>query len=71
MERVRNRAMDLAPTIKELQAGGCESLRPIAARLEERASPRRVRRQVVQPSRWPDLLEAAAVPFDGASVAVT
>jgi DNA invertase Pin-like site-specific DNA recombinase len=35
-ERVRNRAMDLAPTIKELQAGGCESLRAIATGLEAR-----------------------------------
>src|SRR5215469_10603747 len=33
------RAADLAPTIKELQAAGCESLRAIAAGLEERGIP--------------------------------
>jgi DNA invertase Pin-like site-specific DNA recombinase len=38
-ERVRNRAADLASTIKELQAAGCESLRAIAAGLEERGIP--------------------------------
>ena len=38
-ERVRNRALDLAPTIQELQAGGCESLWAIAAGLEERGIP--------------------------------
>ena len=31
--------MDLAPTIKELQAAGCESQRTIAAGLEERGIP--------------------------------
>jgi hypothetical protein len=30
-ERARSRAMDLAPTIQELQAAGCESLRAIAS----------------------------------------
>ena len=38
-EQARNRAMDLASTIKELQVAGCESLRAIAAGLEERAIP--------------------------------
>ena len=69
-ERARSRAMDLAPTIQELQAAGCESLRAIAAGLEERGIPaaRGGKWSAVQISR---LLEAAAVPFDGASVAVT
>jgi DNA invertase Pin-like site-specific DNA recombinase len=35
----RARAEDLAPTIKELQAAGCESLRAIASGLEERGIP--------------------------------
>src|ERR1700681_800047 len=62
-ERVRNRAMDLAPTIKELQAAGCESLRAIAAGLEERGIPaaRGGKWSAVQVSR---LLEAAS-PFGG------
>jgi Recombinase len=34
----RNRALEM-PTIKELQAAGCESLRAIAAGLEERGIP--------------------------------
>jgi DNA invertase Pin-like site-specific DNA recombinase len=38
-DRARNRAADLAPTIKELQAAGCESLRAIAAGLEQRGIP--------------------------------
>jgi hypothetical protein len=37
--RARNRALDLAPIIQELQAAGCESLRAIAAGLEERGIP--------------------------------
>ena len=67
-ERVRNRAMDLAPTIKELQAAGCKSLRAIAVGLEERGIPaaRGGKWSAVQVSR---LLEAAAIPF-GASVAI-
>jgi hypothetical protein len=32
-------AADLAPVVKELQAAGCESLRAIAAGLEERGIP--------------------------------
>ena len=59
---------DLAPTIQELHAGGCESLRAIAAGLEERGIPtaRGGKWSAVQVSR---LLEAARSPF-GASVAV-
>src|ERR1700731_2173876 len=38
-KQARNRALDLAPTIRELQATGCESLRAIAAGLEERGIP--------------------------------
>src|SRR5436305_7129966 len=35
-KQARNRALDLAPTIQELRAAGRESLRAIAAGLEER-----------------------------------
>ena len=38
-ERARARAVDLAPTIAELQAGGATSLRAIAAGLNERGIP--------------------------------
>jgi DNA invertase Pin-like site-specific DNA recombinase len=38
-ERARARAVDLAPTISELQAAGCESLRAIAAGLDKRGIP--------------------------------
>ena len=64
-ERVRNRATDLAPTIKELQATGCESLRAIAAGLEERGIPaaRGGKWSAMQVAR---LLEAAS-PFADAS----
>jgi len=67
-KQTRNRALDLAPTIQELHAGGCESLRAIAAGLEERGIPtaRGGKWSAVQVSR---LLEAARSPF-GASVAV-
>jgi hypothetical protein len=67
-KQARNRALDLAPTIQELHAGGCESLRAIAAGLEERGIPtaRGGKWSAVQVSR---LLEAARSPF-GASVAV-
>jgi Recombinase len=37
--RARNRATDLAPTLEELQAAGAESLRDIAAGLDERGIP--------------------------------
>ena len=38
-KRARARAVDLAPTIKELRAAGCESLRAIAAGLDKRGIP--------------------------------
>jgi DNA invertase Pin-like site-specific DNA recombinase len=65
-QRARDRARDLAPTIKELQAAGCDSLRAIAAALEERGIPaaRGGKWSAVQVSR---LLEAAAVPFDASA----
>src|SRR5262249_29576727 len=61
--RARNRALDLAPAIQELQAAGCASLRTIAAGLEKRgiAAPRGGNWSAVQIAR---LSEAAAVPFD-------
>src|ERR1700716_3250727 len=67
-ERARSRAMDLAPTIKELQEAGCESLRAIAAGLEERGIPaaRGGKWSAVQVSR---LLEAARSPFEASAVA--
>jgi DNA invertase Pin-like site-specific DNA recombinase len=63
--RAQNRALDLAPTIQELQAAGCESLRAMAAGLEERGIPalRGGKWSAVQVAR---LLEQAAIPF-GAS----
>jgi DNA invertase Pin-like site-specific DNA recombinase len=56
--RARNRAIDLVPTIKELQAAGCESLRAIAAALEGRGIPaaRGGKWSAVQVARW---IEAA------------
>jgi DNA invertase Pin-like site-specific DNA recombinase len=68
-ERARSRAIDLTPIIQELQEAGCESLRAIAAGLEERgiAAARGGNWSAVQVAR---LLEAATIPFDGASVAV-
>jgi hypothetical protein len=59
--------MDLASTIKELQVAGCESLRAIAAGLEERAIPtaRGGKWSAVQVAR---LLEAATIPFGGSAV---
>jgi hypothetical protein len=61
--------MDLAPTIKELQAAGCESLRAIAAGLEERGIP------AARGGKWSAeqvarLLEAARSPFEASAVAV-
>jgi hypothetical protein len=66
-ERAPRRATDLAPTIAELRAAGCESLRAIAAGLEERGIPaaRGGKWSAVQVSR---LLRAAGSPFEGASV---
>jgi DNA invertase Pin-like site-specific DNA recombinase len=69
-ERVRSRAADLAPTIKELQAAGCESLRAIAAGLEDRGIPaaKGGKWSAVQVSR---LLDSAGMsrPFVSAAVA--
>jgi len=61
-EQARNRA------IKELQVAGCESLRAIAAALEERGIPtaRGGKWSAVQVAR---LLEAASIPFAAASAA--
>ena len=55
------------PIIKELQAGGFESLRAIAAGLEERGIPaaRGGKWSAVQVAR---LLEAASIPFGGSTV---
>jgi DNA invertase Pin-like site-specific DNA recombinase len=66
-EQARNRALDLMPTIQELQAAGCASLRAIAAALEERGIPtaRSGKWSSVQVSR---LLEAAR-PFDASAAA--
>jgi DNA invertase Pin-like site-specific DNA recombinase len=38
-ERARSRALDLGPIVEELQTAGCESLRAIAAALDERGIP--------------------------------
>jgi hypothetical protein len=69
-ERARSRAMDLVPTIQELQAAGYESLRAIAAGLEDRGIPaaRGGKWSAVQVAR---LLEAASIPFEGAGVGAT
>jgi DNA invertase Pin-like site-specific DNA recombinase len=66
-EQARNRAADLVPIIKELDEAGFESLRAIAAALEERGIPtaRGGKWSSVQVAR---LLEAAS-PF-GASASV-
>jgi DNA invertase Pin-like site-specific DNA recombinase len=67
--QARARAADLAPTIKELQTAGYESLRAIATGLEERGIPaaRGGKWSAVQVSR---LLEAAASPFAASAAAV-
>ena len=61
------RAADVMPVVKELQAGGATSLRAIAAGLDERGIPaaRGGKWSAVQVMR---LLEAGR-PFDGASAA--
>jgi DNA invertase Pin-like site-specific DNA recombinase len=66
--QARSRAMDLAPTVKELRAAGCESLRAIAAGLEERGIPaaRGGKWSAVQVAR---MLEMTDIPFGAASVA--
>jgi DNA invertase Pin-like site-specific DNA recombinase len=59
-ERARNRAADLMPTIKELRAAGFESLRAIAAELDERGIP------TARGGRWSSVQVArleAASPF--------
>jgi len=61
MARARKRALDLAPTIAELRAAGCESLRDIAAALDQRGIP------AAKGGKWSAtqvmrLLEAAAGP---------
>ena len=68
-EKARARAADLASVVKELQAAGCESLRAIAAGLEERGIPaaRGGKWSAVQVSR---LLEAAGGPFEASAAAV-
>ena len=66
-QRARDRALDLLPVVKELQAGGSESLRAIAAGLDERGIPTAWggKWSAVQVSR---LLEAAS-PFAPSAVA--
>ena len=71
-EKAAQRAADLAPVLQELQAAGFESLRAIAAGLDERGIPaaRGGKWSAVQVAR---LLEVAGLqprPFEGASVAV-
>jgi DNA invertase Pin-like site-specific DNA recombinase len=67
-EKARARASDLAPIVQELQAAGCESLRAIAAGLEERGitAARGGKWSAVQVAR---LLEMTGSPFSGASAA--
>ena len=65
-EQARSRAMDLAPTIRELQAAGFESLRAIAAGLDERGIP------AARGGKWSSvqvmrLLEIISDPFDAAA----
>ena len=66
--QARSRAADLTPTIKELRAAGCESLRSIAAALDDRGipAPRGGAWSATQVAR---LLDAASVsrPFESAS----
>jgi DNA invertase Pin-like site-specific DNA recombinase len=75
--RAQARASDLAETVKELQAAGCESLRAIAAELGARGIPaaRGGKWSAVQVSRLlarvnPSTVQRISRPFDGASVAV-
>ena len=65
-QRSRDRALDLAPLVKELQMAGCESLRAIAAGLEERGIPaaRGGKWSAVQVAR---LWGAAGIPFGGSA----
>src|SRR6516225_2290587 len=64
MAGARKRALDLAPTIAELRAAGCKSLRDIAAGLDQRGI------SAAKGGKWSAtqvmrLLEAAAGPFSG------
>jgi DNA invertase Pin-like site-specific DNA recombinase len=61
--RARDRATDLGPTIAELQATGCQSLRAIAAALNERGIPaaRGGRWSAVQVARLSDASSAGKV----------
>jgi DNA invertase Pin-like site-specific DNA recombinase len=65
-EQARRRVLDLAPTIKELQATGAQSLRALAAGLDERGIP------AARGGKWSSvqvmrLLEIIANPFDVAA----
>jgi DNA invertase Pin-like site-specific DNA recombinase len=65
-KQARSRALDLAPTIKELQATGAQSLRALAAGLDERGIP------AARGGQWSAnqvarLLEIIANPFDVAA----
>ena len=66
--KAQARTSDLAPVVKVLQAAGCESLRAVAAGLEERGIPaaRGGKWSAVQVAR---LLEMTGSPFTGASAA--
>jgi DNA invertase Pin-like site-specific DNA recombinase len=70
-DKAAQRAADLGPIVKELQAAGFESLRAIAAALEDRGIPaaRGGKWSAVQVAR---LLDNAGLqrPFEGASVGV-
>jgi DNA invertase Pin-like site-specific DNA recombinase len=66
--KARARAMDLAPTVKELQASGCESLRAIATGLDERGIPA-ARGGKWSPVQVMRLLETISRPFQPAAVA--
>src|SRR3954454_13366094 len=75
--RAQARASDLANTVKELQAAGCESLRAIATELDARGIPaaRGGKWSAVQVSRLlervnPSTGQRISRPFDGANVAV-
>jgi hypothetical protein len=65
--KAQARAADLAPVVQELQASGCESLRAIAAGLDEQRIPaaRGGKWSAVQVAR---LLEAVWRPFGAESV---
>jgi hypothetical protein len=65
-QKAQARASDLAPVVKELHAAGCESLRAIAAGLDERGIPaaRGGKWSAVQVAR---LLGATGIPFGGSA----